>query len=156
LEKVCTSDYILFYSTAGEGSVDNCLETGTFDMDWSQPEIKVSSKKSVEKSRNIVDESANDEIGLDWSRPLADPVAKVDDELELEWSDDPDTEEEDLPMTGSGIKKTGSFKKTVGKSNSKTIEGKFYSFRKISKYIYSVRRLIGSLWADIKAITITE
>ena len=107
-----------------EESVDNCLETGTFDMDWSQPEIsvKVSSKKSDEKSRKIVDES--DETGLDWSRPLADPVVKVDDELELEWSDDPDTEEEDLPVAGSGIKKTGSFKKTVGKSNSKTTEGK--------------------------------
>ncbi len=92
-------------------------------MDWSQPEIsvKVSSKKSDEKSRKLLDES--DETGLDWSRPLADPIVKDDDELELEWSDDPDTEEEDLPVAGSGLKKTGSFKKTIGKSNSKTTEG---------------------------------
>jgi hypothetical protein len=39
------------------------------------------------------------------------------DELELEWSDDPDTEEEDAPAAGSGLTKTGSFKKSAGKSN---------------------------------------
>ena len=43
------------------------------------------------------------------------------DELELEWSDDPDTEEEDAPAAGSGLTKT-SFKKSAGKSNCKTYD----------------------------------
>jgi hypothetical protein len=45
------------------------------------------------------------------------------DELELEWSDDPDTEEEDAPAAGSGLTKAGSFKKSAGKSNYKTYDG---------------------------------
>jgi hypothetical protein len=44
------------------------------------------------------------------------------DELELEWSDDPDTEEEDAPAAGSGLTKAGSFKKSAGKSNYKTYD----------------------------------
>jgi hypothetical protein len=59
------------------------------------------------------------------SRPLASTTVKDDDdELKLEWSDDPDTEEEDLPVGGTGLTKAGSFRKSTQKSNSHVIEGK--------------------------------
>ena len=60
--------------------MDNfCVETGTLDVDWAQPEIKVPSKKSEEKSRAKVDELGLglEESGLDWSRPLVEPAVKV-------------------------------------------------------------------------------
>lgn len=104
-----------------EDNVDNCVETGTLDMDWTQPEVKV--KKSEEKSRKVVEEPADDFGGLDWSKPLASAAVKDDDELKLEWSDDPDTEEEDLPTSGPGLTKVGSFKKSAAKSNSNIVEG---------------------------------
>ena len=66
---------LLFFATV-EDVVDNCLETGTFDMEWSQPEVvRTTKKSSEEKSKKIVDESVSDDFGgLDWSKPLVDPV----------------------------------------------------------------------------------
>ena len=104
------------------GNVGNCVETGTLDIEWTQPEVKV--RKSEEKSRKVVEEPADDFGGLDWSKPLASASVKDDDdELKLEWSDDPDTEEEDVPVGGPGLTKAGSFKKSAAKSNSNVIEG---------------------------------
>ena len=90
-------------SISAEENVDNCVETGTLDMDWSQLEIPVKSKKVEEKPRNVVDEVGDDFGGLDWSRPLVSETVKDEDELKLEWSDDPDTEEEDLPVGGTKL-----------------------------------------------------
>lgn len=100
------------------------METGTLDMDWSQLEIPVKSKKVEEKPRNVVDEVGDDFGGLDWSRPLVSETVKDEDELKLEWSDDPDTEEEDLPIGGTKLVKTGSLKKSTIKSNSNIVEGR--------------------------------
>jgi hypothetical protein len=49
-----------------EDGVDNCVETGTLDIDWAQPEVEV--KKTIEKLKKVVEEPADDIGGLDWCR----------------------------------------------------------------------------------------
>jgi len=58
--------------------VDNvCLETGTFDMDWSQPIEKT--RKVEKKELGLFDEPSED-TGLDWSTPLTNQDKKDDDD----------------------------------------------------------------------------
>jgi hypothetical protein len=76
----------LFPAASVEDSVDNCVETGTLDTDWSQPEVVAKPKRGEEKAKKAAAEvaPADDFGGLDWSRPLASAAAKdEDDELKL-------------------------------------------------------------------------
>ena len=68
------------------------VETGTFDqsMDWSQP---VKPTKESNKNDSIDwSKPEKEELSLDWSAPVK--KMDEDDELKLEWSDDPESEEE--------------------------------------------------------------
>ena len=95
-------------------SKDSRVETGIFEqteMQWSQP--KPSSKKPEKTA--IFETPALDSGGaMDWSRPLASGPAKVeDDELKLEWSDDPESEEEEVVVKSGLIRKVSVKKKTA-------------------------------------------
>lgn len=76
-------------------------ESGEDEFDWSAP---VSGKKEVE-----------DKLELDWSQPVG---AKDDDELQLEWSDDPESEEEEKPKKKALPKE--SLKKTTFEEDEET------------------------------------
>lgn len=79
-----------------KAEVDKKLQTGTFDtthMFSSQPLKTTTSKKaSISESTNAEDDPEGPS-GLDWGHPPEEKAA--DDELNLEWSDDPDSESED-------------------------------------------------------------
>lgn len=95
------------------GFISKKVETGTFDqsdnMDWSMPIAK--KKEEIDWSRpSAIPEDEG--LSLDWSTP----VKKDDheDELKLEWSDDPDSEEEDkLSRKNSAKKKKNAEKNEV-------------------------------------------
>ncbi|CAB4063326.1 unnamed protein product [Lepeophtheirus salmonis] len=83
-------------SNTDEPNVENSLVTGIFhqtQMDLSQP--KPTSKKDTEKvGRSQPIEKLSDDMGLDWSKPITVSKTEDDDELKLEWSDDPDTDDD--------------------------------------------------------------
>ena len=58
------------------------FQTKNESIDWSKPE-------------------QSEDLSLDWSQPEK-KIDNVDDELKLEWSDDPDTEEEEAPALSRG------------------------------------------------------
>ena len=93
-------------SASKKKSEDRIVETGTLEhseMDWSQPVVaaaKESPKQDfVDWSAPVSARPASPGLDLDWSQPVK---KDEDDELKLEWSDDPESEEEDSKLKRKG------------------------------------------------------
>merc|ERR1712083_638478 len=92
------------------------LETGTFDqsetMDWLDNSVK--SKKTDEiMDWSKPEKTESEELVLDWGQPSSvEKLGNDEDELKLEWSDDPDSEdEEELKGVAGKLSRHGSTKK---------------------------------------------
>lgn len=109
VKEVKTDQPTLTAAAKKKGFINKKVETGTFDqsdnIDWSTP---VSSKKEeIDWSRpSTIPEDEG--LSLDWSTPVK--KDDHDDELKLEWSDDPDSEEDEDP--GKLSRKSSTKKKT--------------------------------------------
>lgn len=102
------------------------LATGTFDQDdWLQSKSDSSDWMSPQKGNETAPAIQEDNVGsgqldMDWSQPV---TSTFEEELKLEWSDDPDTDEDDEGVEKKKVVKKVTLQDTKGDLNVEDDEG---------------------------------